>query len=316
MSHLGTRISALVDGQLSVAATERALAHVAACPQCADELAAAREAHARLWSCADDVPTPADLTARLLSLASSDDAPAPPPVRDPFAVPPGVSLPSHGLSHGLLHRGGALHGDVAARRGPSRLLVGSVAGLGALAAMLFVLGDRPVVVPSGHSAVDLDLLGRSIAAGDDGSDEVVVVHDTAVDELRAQGWTFPDTLPDGWAVTGTRWIGTDASVLEIDLTGPAGKLVVTEQIGRLDTAALAGAETFELDGREAYVLSYEPWHVAWQCGQTVVQVVAPRADETTGAVVAAFPRGAYDDGVPARLSRGWATVAGALDVQP
>ena len=28
-AHLGSRISALVDGQLSVAATERALAHVA-----------------------------------------------------------------------------------------------------------------------------------------------------------------------------------------------------------------------------------------------------------------------------------------------
>ncbi|WP_211254588.1 zf-HC2 domain-containing protein, partial [Cellulomonas cellasea] len=35
MSHLGSRISALADGQLAPAAAERALAHVATCPQCA-----------------------------------------------------------------------------------------------------------------------------------------------------------------------------------------------------------------------------------------------------------------------------------------
>ena len=43
MMHLGSRISALVDCQLDPAATERALAHVATCPDCARELAAARE---------------------------------------------------------------------------------------------------------------------------------------------------------------------------------------------------------------------------------------------------------------------------------
>ncbi|MFS0705380.1 zf-HC2 domain-containing protein, partial [Cellulomonas sp. 179-A 9B4 NHS] len=40
MTHLGSWISALVDGQLDAAATERALAHVAGCRRCADELAA------------------------------------------------------------------------------------------------------------------------------------------------------------------------------------------------------------------------------------------------------------------------------------
>ncbi|WP_162177339.1 zf-HC2 domain-containing protein, partial [Actinotalea ferrariae] len=40
--HLGSRLSALVDGQLPPAAAERALEHVATCPACADELRAAR----------------------------------------------------------------------------------------------------------------------------------------------------------------------------------------------------------------------------------------------------------------------------------
>jgi anti-sigma factor RsiW len=68
VSHLGSRISALADGQLSPAATERALAHVATCPQCAAELGAARAAR-RAVASADIVAPTADLTARLLSLA-------------------------------------------------------------------------------------------------------------------------------------------------------------------------------------------------------------------------------------------------------
>ncbi|WP_205687455.1 zf-HC2 domain-containing protein, partial [Cellulomonas endophytica] len=78
MSHLGSRIDALADGQLAPAAAERALAHVAACPACAEELAAARDAHRRLAAAADVAPAP-DLTARLLRLAC--EPPQPPPSR-------------------------------------------------------------------------------------------------------------------------------------------------------------------------------------------------------------------------------------------
>ena len=54
MSHLGSRISALVDGQLSVADTEKALAHVAVCPECSAELAASRAARRALASADED----------------------------------------------------------------------------------------------------------------------------------------------------------------------------------------------------------------------------------------------------------------------
>ena len=126
--------------------------------------------------------------------------------------------------------------------------------------------------------------------------------------LRARGWTFPDTLPVGWSVTGTRW-DDDERVLEIDLAGPQGTLVVTEQEGRLDTTALRGAERVTIGEHEAYVLSYAPWHVVWQCDSTVVQVVS---GGDASAIVEAFPAKAFDGGVPARISRGWSTVAGAI----
>ncbi|WP_230684816.1 zf-HC2 domain-containing protein [Cellulomonas sp. JZ18] len=57
MTHLGSWVSALADGQLDAAATERALAHVAVCPLCARELAAARAAR-RALAAADEVRPP------------------------------------------------------------------------------------------------------------------------------------------------------------------------------------------------------------------------------------------------------------------
>ena len=45
-------------------------------------------------------------------------------------------------------------------------------------------------------------------------------------------------------MTAVRWSGDDSRVLEVDVLGPDGaSLVVTEQQGRLDATALAGAPT-------------------------------------------------------------------------
>ncbi|UJP41234.1 anti-sigma factor family protein [Cellulomonas palmilytica] len=308
--HLGSQLSALVDGRLSAAATERVLTHVARCPQCADELSAARLARRALAAAAsDDVPLAPDLTARLMSLAGSVPAPAPAPVpapRDPFAQP-AIGVPE---LHG--RRARALRGEVAQRRQVSRLAAGSLAGVGAIAAMLFVLGDRPAVSPVGHPGEDLDLLGSASAASvlaaaaqgePDRQDEPGLAQ-----SLRARGWAFPDTLPAGWSITGTRW-DDEARELEIDLAGPQGTLVVTEQEGRLDTTALRGAERVTIGEHQAYVLSYAPWHVVWQCDSTVVQVVS---GGDASAIVEAFPAKAFDGGLPARMSRGWSTVAGVI----
>ena len=191
--------------------------------------------------------------------------------------------------------------------------------VGAIAAMLFVLGDRPVVTPVGHPGADLDLLGSASAgAGPSGTLASGLATNAATDQLgtdgvvaslRARGWSFPDTLPSGWTVSAVRWAGDDR-VLEVDITGAHGTLVVTEQEGRLDASALVGADRVSIGGRDAYVLSYAPWHVVWQCGSTVIQVIA---GQDASSFVEAFPVVAFDDGVPARISRGWSTVAGVLD---
>jgi anti-sigma factor RsiW len=331
MSHLGSRISALVDGQLSVQDTEKALAHVAVCPECAAELAASRAARRALASADEVTPNP-DLTARLLSLGC-------PPGTDPFAGDPFAppvrqsrdELTSYGVASGGLgsrgwRGGGSLRGDVGHRRSSVRIAAGSMAGLGAVAAMLFVLGERPDVVPTSHPGVDLGLLGQAATVDPAAADRLVetspgpvadgsadVSHQT-VAWLRSHEWSFPSELPAGWTVTAVRWSGDESRVLEVDVTGADGTaLVVTEQQGRLETSALDGAPTSEVGGRQVYVLSFEPWHVVWQADGTVVQVVGSQSSGSAETLVGAFPGGAFDDGVPARITRGWDTVTGALE---
>ncbi|ROS23094.1 zf-HC2 domain-containing protein [Cellulomonas sp. PhB150] len=324
MSHLGSRISALVDGQLAPAATERALAHVATCPECAAELSAARAARTALASACGDVSPDADFAARLLSLGPMQPPPVAPRSADPFAPPPrrtSHDVASYGLHRGRARRawdsrtGAALCGEVPMRRVTSRLVVGSVAGMGAVAVMLFVLGERPAMAPEGQLSADLELLGHATAQPvSDGARDAASEADAADEPeswLARNGWPFPAELPAGWDVTDVRY--TDGGALEVDVASPNGPVVVTEQPGRLDSERLVGAEQVTLEGRAVAVLSREPWHVVWQSGGTVVQVVAAQQSDGATELVAGFPGGAFDDGVPARISRGWSTVTGVFD---
>jgi Putative zinc-finger len=67
VSHLGDRASALVDGQLSPDAAERATAHLAACRPCRDLVELERLTKIRLVSLQGPAPT-ADLVGRLLAM--------------------------------------------------------------------------------------------------------------------------------------------------------------------------------------------------------------------------------------------------------
>lgn len=316
MTHLGSRISALVDGQLSVVETERALAHVAGCPRCAGELNAARRARDVLASAGDPAEPAPDLTARLLSLAPT---PAHRPAsRDPFAGPradelaSAFSLRPTGGVLGLRGHSHQLRGEVTGGRSPSRLVVGAVAGLGLAAAGLFALGARPAVVPTDHPAVALGLLGQASTPATSRSGTVRATSTIAgVDDLTTAGWTAP-RLPAGWTVAAVR-PGSTATSVELDLLAPTGStVVVTEQQGRLDTAALAGVTVRRVGGRSVYVLSTSPRHLVWQSDASVVQVVTTLRDEELTDLVAAFPAAPFDDGVPARIGRGWSTVAHVL----
>ncbi|WP_169164708.1 anti-sigma factor family protein [Cellulomonas taurus] len=305
-AHLGDLVSAVVDGQLSPAANERALSHVAGCQRCATELADARRAR-QLMAQVCDVRPDGDLTARLLALGCAPGGFAPPSSPRPEAAPARrVSTSTHR----------ALTGEIAPPRRGLRVLVGSVTGVGVVAVGLFVLGGRPVAVtPSAQPQEALSLLGQTEVAATTVS--AASTEGSSTEEylrwIRQSGWTSPTEIPAGWSVTSVR-LQDGGETLRVGLSGPLGELVVTEQHGQLDAAALVGADQLTLDDRTVYLLSRAPWHLAWQDGDTVVEVVSADDGASATEVVSAFPGNGYDDGVPARLTRGWDTLAAAVSL--
>ena len=73
MSHLGQRLSALIDGELSEAEQDRVLAHLAGCEPCRREASALRTLKRRMNSLGGDPADGGDsaLANRLMSLASA-----------------------------------------------------------------------------------------------------------------------------------------------------------------------------------------------------------------------------------------------------
>ncbi|MGI5189974.1 zf-HC2 domain-containing protein [Promicromonospora sp. CA-289599] len=314
MSHLGDLISALADGQLSPAETERALSHVTMCRLCARELDSARAARRALSSAADVVPDPA-LTARLMALQASIPPTDDDPLRRPFLGPDPLSAPMWQTS--AFDVGAGFDGRVdrpARRRRTARITALGVGGVGVLGLALFTLGDVPVVSPQLSAQTSMTMLGRTgpdtAAAGQDVLATLDVTYDqltpAALDWAADNGWAAPSELPDGYTVSAMRLVGDQGQTLEIDLVGPSGHAVVRERPGQLAQDGAVGAGGVR-------VLASEPAHVAWQSDDMVVDVVADAPDEVLTQLVASFGEHGYDAGVLPRIARGWHTVTGVIE---
>ncbi|MET8002378.1 anti-sigma factor family protein [Nonomuraea glycinis] len=118
MAHLGERVSALVDGELSHAERERALAHLTFCADCRREVDSTRALKSRLRSL-DHPPMPADLTMSLLRM-SEPGGPLPPRERPfPTRTFGGVPIPGpHSIAPLDNRPGRGAHGG--ASSGPGR----------------------------------------------------------------------------------------------------------------------------------------------------------------------------------------------------
>ena len=317
MTHLGTQLSALADGQLDGAASERALAHVASCPECAEGLAAARAARRALAASFEVRPT-ADLTARLLALGAQQTPPgaprtvggdARPDPAAPWADSRSVALPGH---RGGLPAGG-LTGDVRPRRLPVAAVTAGALGVG-LVAVLFALGGEPVTAPVQHPGHTLNLLSRA-ADGASTSRSVALVQEgtttmldlaalTGEDGSTACPWAEPVPLPEGYRPAVVRVSDGTVRSVEVDLAGPSGVIIVTQSLARLDEDAVDGVPTL-IGDRTVLVLSRAPWHAVWQSGDVMVAVVAEVPSTAVVDLVSAASVQPYDDGAPARLVRGW-----------
>lgn len=151
MSHLGERVSALVDGELNHAERDRALAHLAFCADCRREVESMRALKSRLRSL-DDLTMPADLTMSLLRMAEPG-GPLPPrerpfptrtfggvPLPGPYSIAPPDNRPRNAT-------GGASGPGRGARRRGSYVAVGVVSAAVALGTFFAVSGPGQSTSP-------------------------------------------------------------------------------------------------------------------------------------------------------------------------
>jgi anti-sigma factor RsiW len=94
MSHLGDRLSALVDGELSGAERDRAYAHLASCEECRAEAAQLRALKQKLRSLVERAPAEAAMTRRLISM-TGPGGPLPPRRARLRVVPGPRPRPAH-----------------------------------------------------------------------------------------------------------------------------------------------------------------------------------------------------------------------------
>jgi anti-sigma factor RsiW len=118
MSHLGDRLSALVDGELDGAERDRAHAHLASCEPCRAEAAELRALKQTLHTLISDAPAEAAMTRRLVALTG-----------------PGGPMP---LRHGRLRA-------VSGRR--RTLMLGTVTLVVGLSTVAFTVGGGSDAVP-------------------------------------------------------------------------------------------------------------------------------------------------------------------------
>ena len=141
MSHLGQRISALIDGELSDSERDRVLAHIAGCDECRQEAVALRALKQRMHSLGEAM-VDAALTGRLMAMAVPSDG-RPWTARAPWR--PRGAFP-------------------AARMLTAGILASTVAGLGAAA--FFAGGEQQAPGPKVTPAVDTFLVQHAIVTGD------------------------------------------------------------------------------------------------------------------------------------------------------
>jgi anti-sigma factor RsiW len=145
MSHLGERLSALVDGELGGAELDRAHAHLAACEPCRAEAAELRELKQKLRGLIAGAPAEAAMTSRLIAM-TGPGGPVPP--RRRLRVVPGrrPANPASGTACSRPGSGRPWSGGFTGRR-RRYLVLGTVSLVVGLGTAAFTLGGGGNAAP-------------------------------------------------------------------------------------------------------------------------------------------------------------------------
>ena len=311
-SHLGEGASALVDGQLSLAEQEQALAHVATCAHCAQEVAVIRAARA-LLSGAGQVPAPrAELFTALASIAA----------QSPSSQTTAKSGTNPFLEHARLP-GGELAGAVRPVRGRRLPVLAAAVTAGVLAVGVYTAGGPQSVRPDLSARAIAEHLGRVDITGDfvpvSGVGRITAaglvrgVDDAKLNDwLAAHGWSSIEDLPTGIAIDRVGFSGPDRDTLEIVLVRDQDRIVLTQTHGQLDLDTVRDLPTLDAQGGRFYVAGVHPTHLVWQSGHNVLEVSAQDSSADLQATINEFKVSPATAGVSDRMVRGLSQIAGAL----
>jgi len=153
MSHLGNRLSALVDGELDGAERDRAHAHLAGCEQCRAEAAELRALKQKLRALTTRAPAEAAMTSRLIAMTG----------------PGGPQPPRRRLLHGISGNGvprsagrGSLRPAMPRPRRARRrraLMIGAVSLVVGLGTAAFTAGGGGEAAPGPRITPQVELYG-------------------------------------------------------------------------------------------------------------------------------------------------------------
>lgn len=194
-------------------------------------------------------------------------------------------------------------------------VVEAVRGDGTVAAILWL--DRTTALPLRRETFDVD--GRMLSASAfidvriTGTTTCCHVPDAVsattlgrseVAELRADGWTCPETLPGAFVLYDARRVG---DVVHFAYSDGVMSLSIFQQSGALDHDHMSG-ETWDIDGAPVYVTPGPPARFTWESDGLVTTVVTDAPVDVVHALVKESSpvdqRAAADDGFFERLARG------------
>lgn len=188
MTHLGDRVAALVDGELSHQARERALAHVAHCADCRAELATQRAAKELLLSAATPQPDPHVIES--LHALAAPGGPLPPRARTMPQGPVVPDLPPPGRTPRGVRTDSRRPGGRRPRRRAGVLTAGALSAAGLVLATAFVAGGSPspatgpVVPPVAELSVEHSRTTNGVTVGDPGTGLMTTFGDLAPTSTR------------------------------------------------------------------------------------------------------------------------------------
>jgi hypothetical protein len=220
VSHLGERLSALIDGELADTERDRVLAHLAGCDACRQDAIALRALKQRMHSLGEAM-VDAALTGRLMAVGRPGEQ-SPWPARARWRPRTGYS---------------------ATRLLTAGILASAVAGLGATA---FVIGGpQQTPGPKVTPAVDSFLVQHASVTGDlpvapsTGGPASGQPAGTSSPGTSSPGTSSPGTSSPGTSSASTRSAGAGSATIWSASTGPA----VTPAAGSPTAAATAAGHT-------------------------------------------------------------------------